>query len=56
MFSDGYIEVNNQNGNFSLKGFNSKLINEDIVIQAIADKVASGESTSSADYVHTQVR
>ena len=34
MFSDGFIEVNNLNGNFSLKGFNSKLVNEDIVIQA----------------------
>ena len=34
----------------------ASIANEDIVIQAIADKVASGESTSSADYVHTQVR
>ena len=33
MFSDGFIEVNNINGNFSLKGLNSKLINEDIIIQ-----------------------
>ena len=34
----------------------ASIANEDIIIQAIADKVASGESTSSADYVHTQVR
>ena len=32
------------------------IANEDKIVQAIADKVASGESTSSADYVHTQVR
>ncbi len=32
MFSDGYIEVNNINGNFSLMGSNSKLINETILI------------------------
>ena len=34
MFSDGYIEVNNLNGNFSLKGLNSKLINSNIMIEA----------------------
>ena len=34
MFSDGHIEVNNLNGNFSLKGSNSKLSNENIVIKA----------------------
>ena len=34
----------------------ASIANEDIIVQAIADKVASGESTSSADYVHTQVR
>ncbi len=34
MFSDGFIEVNNQNGDFLLKGLNSKLINESIVIIA----------------------
>ena len=37
MFSDGFIEVNNQNGDFLLKGLNSKLINESIVI--IADSI-----------------
>ena len=34
MFSDGYVEINNQNGKFSLKGLNSKLINETILIEA----------------------
>lgn len=34
MFSDGSIEVNNQNGNFNLKGPNSKLINKNIYIKA----------------------
>ena len=34
MFSDGFIKINNQNGDFSLKGLNSKLINETIVIKA----------------------
>ena len=34
MFSDGYIEVNNISGEFSLKGPNSKLINNDVVIEA----------------------
>tara|TARA_Y200000002_G_C22664067_1_gene657153 strand:+ start:601 stop:1362 length:762 start_codon:yes stop_codon:yes gene_type:complete len=34
MFSDGYVEINNQNGKFSLKGLNSKLINETIFIEA----------------------
>ncbi len=34
MFSDGFIEVNNKNGNFSLQGLNSKLINEDLTIKA----------------------
>ena len=34
MFSDGFIEVNNKNGNFSLKGINSKLVNEGLTIKA----------------------
>ena len=34
MFSDGYIQINNLNGDFSLKGKNSKLINENIIIIA----------------------
>ena len=34
MFSDGFIEVNNKNGNFSLNGLNSKLVNEGLTIKA----------------------
>ena len=34
MFSDGFIEINNLSGEFSLKGENSKLINENIIIKA----------------------
>ena len=34
MYSDGFIEVNNLNGDFKLEGSNSKLINESILIKA----------------------
>tara|TARA_B100000575_G_scaffold123089_1_gene98149 strand:- start:325 stop:1089 length:765 start_codon:yes stop_codon:yes gene_type:complete len=34
MFSDGKIIVNNSNGNFELFGENSKLLNEEIIIEA----------------------
>ena len=34
MYSDGFIEVDNLNGNFELNGSNSKLINENIIIKA----------------------
>ncbi len=34
MFSDGFIKVNNLDGNFSVKGLNSKLVNENIIIKA----------------------
>ena len=34
MFSDGLIEVSNLNGDFLLKGVNSKLINENIIIKS----------------------
>ncbi len=37
MFSDGFIEVNNISGEFSLKGLNSKMVNENILI--IADTI-----------------
>ena len=33
MYSDGFIEVNNLNGDFNLEGLNSKLINESIFIK-----------------------
>ena len=56
MFSDGFIEVNNQNGDFLLKGLNSKLINESIVIIAnsidgnFVDKVDKKEITFFTPY------
>ena len=34
MFSDGYIELNNLGGSFSLQGINSKLVNDTILIKA----------------------
>ena len=34
MFSDGFIEVSNISGDFLLKGMNSKLVNENIIIKA----------------------
>ena len=34
MYSDGFIEINNLNGKFSLQGINSKLKNESILIKA----------------------
>ena len=34
MYSDGFIEINNLNGDFKLEGPNSKLINESIFIKA----------------------
>ncbi len=33
MFSDGFIKVNNISGNFLLEGPNSKILNEDIIIE-----------------------
>ena len=34
MTSDGLVEINNQNGNFLLRGSNSKLASENIIIVA----------------------
>ena len=34
MFSDGFIEVNNLNGDFFLKGTKSKLVNDNTIIKA----------------------
>ena len=34
MYSDGFIEISNLNGNFSLRGQNSKLVNKNIIIEA----------------------
>tara|TARA_X000000950_G_C13694926_1_gene569683 strand:- start:93 stop:854 length:762 start_codon:yes stop_codon:yes gene_type:complete len=49
MFSDGFIEVNNLDGNFSLKGKNSKLINESILIEADSIEGIFSESTGKKE-------
>tara|TARA_B100000242_G_scaffold247595_1_gene188492 strand:+ start:1363 stop:2124 length:762 start_codon:yes stop_codon:yes gene_type:complete len=47
MYSNGYIKVNNLNGNFSLKGSNSKLINKSILVEAeLIDGIFSNSSNS----------
>ena len=52
MYSDGYIEVNNQNGRFSLKGSNSKLINEDIFIEGFSiDGVFSNNKNTNKNEI-----
>ena len=49
MFSDGFIEVSNLNGNFSLKGKNSKLINNSILIEADSIEGIFSESTGKKE-------
>ena len=46
MYSDGFIEVNNLNGDFLLKGTNSKLVNENIIIKA---ETINGNFTEEAN-------
>ena len=46
MFSDGFIEVSNLNGDFLLKGKNSKLINENIIIKA---EIINGNFSENAN-------
>ena len=46
MFSDGFIEVSNLNGDFLLKGTNSKLVNENIIIKA---ETINGNFTEKAN-------
>ena len=46
MFSDGFIEVSNLSGDFFLKGNNSKLVNENIII--IAEAI-NGEFSDNED-------
>ena len=60
MFSNGFIEVNNSNGDFSLKGPNSKLVNEGLIIEAqfidgnFSDKVDKKViSFNSSKYIST---
>ncbi len=53
MFSDGYIEINNQNGKFFLKGLNSKLVNENILI--IANSINGIFSSNNNDITFLEV-
>ncbi len=48
MFSDGFIKVNNTNGNFLLEGENSKLVGENILIIAgFIDGIFSNDDGSN---------
>ena len=48
MFSDGFIKVNNTNGNFLLEGENSKLVGENILIVAgFIDGIFSNDGGSN---------
>ena len=55
MFSDGYIEVNNISGEFSLKGLNSKLINDDVIIEADSIDGVFANSNGNKDIVSLNV-
>ncbi len=46
MYSDGFIEVSNLDGDFLLKGTNSKLVNENIIIKA---EIINGSFTEEAN-------
>ena len=51
MFSDGFIEINNLSGEFSLKGQNSKLINDSIIIKAESiDGIFSNDTEKKRGY------
>ncbi len=52
MFSDGFVKINNQNGNFSLKGLNSKLINETIFIEAESIEGTFSNNGSSNEIIY----
>ena len=55
MFSDGYIEVNNISGEFSLKGPNSKLINNDVIIEADSIDGVFTNSNGNKDIISLNV-
>ena len=54
MYSDGLIEVNNLNGEFSLKGKNSKLINENILIigESIDGSFSNNKDTKEITFLN----
>ncbi len=55
MFSDGSIEVNNINGDFSLKGSNSKLANEGLIIEARAIDGNFSDNTNTKEITFLEV-
>ena len=55
MFSDGFIEVSNLNGDFLLKGINSKLINENIIIKAETINGNFSENSNEKEITYLEV-
>ena len=55
MFSDGFIEVNNLNGDFFLKGTNSKLVNENIIIKAETINGKFSENANEKEITYLEV-
>ena len=55
MFSDGFIEVSNLNGDFLLKGINSKLVNENIIIKAETIKGNFSEVANEKEITYLEV-
>ena len=55
MFSDGFIEVNNLNGDFFLKGTNSKLVNDNIIIKAEKINGSFSEKANEKEITYLEV-
>ena len=55
MFSDGFIEVSNLNGDFLLKGINSKLVNDNIVIKAENINGSFSDSNNKNEITYLEV-
>ncbi len=55
MFSDGFIEISNLNGDFFLNGLNSKLINENIIIKAETINGNFSENANEKEITYLEV-
>jgi len=55
MFSDGFIEVSNLSGDFLLKGKNSKLVNENIIIKAETINGNFNENANEKEITYLEV-
>ena len=55
MISDGTITLNNLNGNFSLQGMNSKLINDSILIQAESINGIFSNTNNKKEIIHLNI-